>query len=64
MKTKHNEKIDNLKQEYMAKEMSEEQINAMMQDNSLKYDAERRKNFLTENSWSARVAAIEQIVSK
>lgn len=41
-----------------------EQINAMMQDNSLKYDAERRKNFLTENSWSARVAAIEQIVSK
>ena len=29
MKTKYNEKIDNLKQEYMAKEMSEEQINAM-----------------------------------
>ena len=29
MKTKYNEKIDNLKQEYMAKEMSEKQINAM-----------------------------------
>ena len=41
-----------------------EQISAMMQNNSLKYDAETRENFLIENSWSARVAAIEQIVSQ
>lgn len=41
-----------------------EQIEAMMRDNSLKYSAETRRRFLIENSWSARVDAIEKIINR
>lgn len=41
-----------------------EQIKKMMNDNILKYNAQLRETFLTENSWSSRVKSIERIVHR
>ncbi len=41
-----------------------EQIEIMIKDNTLVYENGLREKFLTENSWSARAKAIEQIVHR
>lgn len=39
-----------------------EQIEAMIEDNTLLYNKELRNSFLTENNWSARAKAIYEII--